>query len=131
MFQLLAQTRDFDLGREELGKVTDCVASLPFNIKILCRERVTDVATIKGLETIFYNLVAVSLALAGIVLFIMLLVGGFKYLTAGDNADQAQSARQTLTYGFLGFILIVAAFLILKLIEQFTGVPVTIFKVTN
>lgn len=90
-----------------------------------------DVVTIKGLETIFFNLVAVSLALAGIVLFIMLLVGGFKFLTAGDNADQAQSARQTLTYGLLGFILVVSAFLILKLIEQFTGVPVTIFKVTN
>mgnify|MGYP001588610669 CR=1 FL=1 len=89
------------------------------------------VATIKGLETIFFNLVAISLTLAGIVLFIMLVVGGFKYLTAGDNADSAQAARQTLTYGFFGFIIIISAFLILRLIEEFTGVPVTLFRVTN
>lgn len=87
------------------------------------------VATIKGFEAIFFNFVAVSLSLAGIVLFITIVIGGFKYLTAGDNQDNAAAARQTLTYGFLGFILVVAAFLILKLIEQFTGVKVTVFKV--
>lgn len=107
---LLAQTRSFDPARGEV---------------------VNDVATIRGFETIFFNLVAISLALAGIVLFIMLLVGGFKFMTAGDNADQAQAARQTLTYGLLGFILIIAAFLILRLIEEFTGVPVTLFKVIH
>lgn len=94
-------------------------------------EVVNDVATIKGVEAIFYNFVTVSLALAGIILFIMLVTGGFKYLTAGGNEDQVESARQTLTYAFFGFILAVAALLILRLIEQFTGVQVTIFRITH
>lgn len=94
-------------------------------------EVVGGVATIKGLEAIFFNVVVVILGLAGIALFIMLIIGGFKYLTAGASQEQAQGARQTLTYAFIGFIIIVAAFLILLLIEQFTGVKVTIFRVTN
>ncbi|MBI3290131.1 hypothetical protein HYZ78_01915 [Candidatus Microgenomates bacterium] len=106
--KVLAQTRDFTGDEVQDG-----------------------VATIKGFEAIFYNLVAIALALAGIVLFIMLIVGGFKFMTAGDNADQAKAAQQTLTYGLFGFVLIVSGFLILKLIEQFTGVPVTLFKVIH
>lgn len=90
-----------------------------------------DVATLKGLEAIFYNVIAVALAFTGIVLFIMLIMGGFKYMTAGADQQKNQAARQTLTYTFIGFIVIVAAFLILKLVEVFTRVPVTIFKVTN
>ena len=90
------------------------------------------VATIKGLEAIFFNVVVVILSLAGIVLFIMLIIGGFKYLTAGSSQEQTQSARQTLTYAFIGFIVIVAAFLILRLIGEFTGVQSILqFQVTQ
>ena len=90
-----------------------------------------NVATIKGFEAIFYNLVVIALAVAGISLFIMLVVGGFKYLTAGGNQDSAQAARQTLTYAFIGFVVLVAAYLILSLIFRFTGVPITTFSVTK
>lgn len=90
-----------------------------------------DVATIKGLEAIFSNVVVVILALAGIALFIMIISGGFRYLTAGGNPDNAQAAKQTLTYAFIGFVVLVAAYLILNLIEQFTGVRLSVFQITQ
>ena len=88
-----------------------------------------DVAQLQDLEGVFGNVVSVVLGLAGIVLFIMLLLGGFSYITSGGDPKKVESARNTLTYAIGGMIFIALAYLILKFIEVFTGVPVTEFKI--
>lgn len=92
---------------------------------------VSEVATIKGFECLFSNFISVILAFAGIVLFIMLVTGGFRYLVSGGDPKAVESAKGTLTQAIVGIVILVLAFLILKLIETITGVPVTQFKVTN
>jgi hypothetical protein len=59
----------------------------------------------------------------------MLIVGGFKYLTAGGEAPAVESARKTITYAIAGLVLVALSFLILRFIYAFTGVDVTQFKV--
>jgi hypothetical protein len=88
-----------------------------------------DVAQLQDLEGVFGNVVNVVLGLAGIVLFIMLILGGFGYITSGGDPKKIESARNTLTYAIGGMIFIALAYLILKFIEVFTGVPVTEFKI--
>ena len=88
-----------------------------------------DVATIADLGTIFGNVVKDLLGLAGIVLFIMLLMGGFKYITSGGDPKAVEQAQKTLTYAIGGLIIILLAFLILVLIRTVTGVDVTSFSV--
>lgn len=88
-----------------------------------------DVARLQDLEGVFSNVVSVVLGLAGIVLFIMLILGGFSYLTSGGDPKKVESARNTLTYAIGGVIFIALAYLILKFIETFTGAPVTEFKI--
>lgn len=87
------------------------------------------VATIKGLEGIFSNLVSSVLGLAGIALFIMLLIGGFKYLTSGGNPKSLESAKNTITYAIIGIVLVALTFLILEFIRISTGANVTNFVV--
>lgn len=87
-------------------------------------------ATIKDFEVVFGNLVTVIMALAGIALFILLISGGFRYLTAGGDPKAVEAAQKTLTYAIVGIVIVACAFLILRLIENFTGVQVTLFKVT-
>jgi hypothetical protein len=89
----------------------------------------TDVARLQDLEGVFGNVVNAVLGLAGIVLFIMLILGGFSYITSGGDPKKVESARNTLTYAIGGMIFIALAYLILKFIETFTGVPVTEFKI--
>jgi len=91
----------------------------------------TCIATIKGFEWIFYNVVSVILGLAGIALFIMLIIGGFKYLTSAGNPENAQSAQKTITYALMGLVLIALAYLILVFIESITGANVTTFTVNQ
>jgi len=88
-------------------------------------------AKLSELEGIFGNIVGVALELAGIVLFIMLIIGGVNYITSGGNPQQAEAAKKTITYAIFGIVLLAMSFLILKLIQQFTGVNVTEFKIVQ
>ena len=89
-----------------------------------------DVAKISDLEVIFKNIVGAALGFAGILLFILLLSGGFKYITSGGDPKATEGAQKTITYAVLGLILILVSYLILVLIEKITGISVTNFRIT-
>lgn len=91
----------------------------------------TGVPTIKGLETLFSNVVSVAIGFAGIVFLVMLLIGGFNLITSGSEAPKAEAAKKTITFAIFGFIFVALSFLILTLIKNFTGVDVTQFKITG
>lgn len=85
------------------------------------------VAKIQALECIILQVFQIAVRLAGIAVFIMLIIGGFRYLTSGGDPKGAESARKTITYAIFGLVLILAAWFILNFIETFTGVTVTEF----
>lgn len=111
----IAQVRDFEPGRGE-------VVGNPNNPQ-------DGVATLKGFEAIFSNFVTISLELAGIVIFVMFLIGGFKYLTAGGDQKAVEAAKGTLTHAIAGLIVLILAFIILLIVKQVTGVDVTTFTI--
>lgn len=88
-------------------------------------------AKLIDLESYFARIVGILLELGGIALLITIIIGGLQYITAGGNPQQAESAKKTLTYAIGGFVVLALSFLILKLIEQFTGVNVTEFRVSQ
>lgn len=88
-----------------------------------------DVPTFKCLEAVFIQILNIAVSLAVLALFIMLVIGGFKYLTSGGDQKATASAQQTLTYAVSGIALLAIAFLIFRLIEFFTGVKITVFTV--
>ncbi|HSX48979.1 MAG TPA: hypothetical protein VLE44_01855 [Candidatus Saccharimonadales bacterium] len=81
-----------------------------------------DALPLTGLQDIFKNIVSVAIGIAGIGLFVMLVIGGFSYLTAGGDTGKVEGAKKTLTYAIAGMVLIALSFLILRLISSFTGV---------
>jgi len=91
---------------------------------------IPDIPTLQDLEILFGNVVGVILGLAGIVLFIMLLSGGFKYITAGGDPKGVEGAKKTLTYAIGGIVVIALSYLILNLIGVITGATaISTFKV--
>lgn len=91
---------------------------------------VSDAATFQCLEPIFANIVGTVLSLAGVALFIMLLVGGFSFLFSGGDPKKLEQARGTLTNAIIGLVIIVAAYLILRIIGVFTGTEDTLMNFT-
>lgn len=88
-----------------------------------------DAHTLKQLEDIFSNILNIVVRFAGVAAFIMIIIGGFQYLTAGGDPKKAESAKNTITYAVLGLALLIIGWFILKFIQEFTGVEVTIFKI--
>ncbi len=86
-------------------------------------------ATIGDLQKLFSNAVSALLALSGIVLFIMLLTGGVKYITSGGDPKAVEGARKTITYAVGGLFVVLISYLILVLIKNITGANVTQFNV--
>lgn len=90
------------------------------------------IVTIQSFEVLFSNVISIAIGLAGIAFFIMFLVGGFSYLTAGGEEAKVAGAKKTLTYAIFGLFAIILSFLILKFIANFTGVTSILnFKVTQ
>ena len=85
--------------------------------------------TILGIVNILRNIISILAPVAGIAFFLMLLVGGFQFVNSGGDPKAAGQARTTLTYAVIGIILVVASWLIIKAIAQFTGVDVTQVKI--
>ena len=98
---------------------------------VLAQDLGADPAKLNDLEGVFGNIVSVILALAGVVLFLVLVSGGYKYITAGSNPQALEGAKKTITYAILGIVFIAMAFLIIRVIETITGVNLSEFTIVN
>ena len=89
------------------------------------------VAHLKGFEPIFRNILSVVTMVGVLVCFIMLIAGGFRFMTSGGDPKKNQAAAGTLTYAALGLLLFVLVWFILKFIKEFTGVDIGVFEIPN
>jgi len=91
----------------------------------------TGVVTIQSIQTLFTNVISVIVALAGVALFLMFVMSGFSFLFSGGDPKKLEQARGTLTNAIIGLVVIVAAYLILRLIGVFSGyTDITKFSVS-
>jgi len=86
-------------------------------------------APLTELETIFGNVLNVVTLLAGFAVLLMLIIGAFRYMAAQGDPKAIGSARSHITWAFIGLFFIVAAWLVLLFVAQFTGVNLTHFCV--
>jgi len=87
------------------------------------------IATIQGLECIFYNVLQVIVTIAGLVFLFMFISNGFKYLFSGSDQKKLAEISSSITMTAIGLIGIIISWLILLFIQKLTGVDVTIFKI--
>jgi hypothetical protein len=55
----------------------------------------------------------------GIIAVVVILWGGFQWLTAGGNEDKVGSAKKTIIAGVIGLIIVIAAFAIVTIVVGF------------
>ncbi len=90
---------------------------------------VDGIPTLKCFEIVFGNILVMASAFIVLTLFIMFVVGSFRYLTSFGSAEKVKKAQGTLKMALIGFILFISAFLILKIIDSlFLGGNGSIFK---
>ena len=63
----------------------------------------------KDPRTMVTQIINVALTLLGIVAVVIVLLGGFKWMTAGGNEDKVGEAKKILGAGVIGLVIILAA----------------------
>lgn len=87
---------------------------------------------LSDLGVLFANVLRAVVPGAGIALFVVLLLAGYNFVSAGSDPKKAQQAQAMATYAIYGIILIALSYLILRVIAFFTGVEgILNFQVCN
>lgn len=64
----------------------------------------------KDPRTIAASVINVVLGFLGIVAVVIILLGGFKWMTAAGNEDKVEEAKKLISAGIIGLVIILAAF---------------------
>ncbi|MDD5071279.1 MAG: hypothetical protein PHQ42_00920 [Patescibacteria group bacterium] len=69
-------------------------------------------------RVIIASVINVALGFLGIIAVIIILLGGFKWMTAGGNEDKVAEARKLISAGIIGLIIILAAWGIARFVIE-------------
>ena len=58
-------------------------------------------------------------ALIGVIAVLMIMVGGFKYMTAAGNPEKATSGSKTVIYASLGLVVVILAYALVSVVTNF------------
>ena len=66
----------------------------------------------QDIRVVIANIIRTAMSLLGIVAVLIVLFGGFKWMTAGGNDEQVGEAKRILIAGVIGLIIIILAYTI-------------------
>jgi hypothetical protein len=75
----------------------------------------------QGLFPFFWVVIKNIYILTGIILFVMIIVGGIGMIANAGNSEKQKQSSQTLTSAVLGYLIMFAAYWIVKIIEIVIG----------
>jgi hypothetical protein len=67
-----------------------------------------------SINNIVHTIVNILSALVGIVAVIMIIVGGFRYITSGGNDASVTAAKNTILYAIIGLVVVALAQIIVR-----------------
>ncbi len=67
-------------------------------------------------------LVSTAMLIAGIVFLGMIFYAAFIMLTSAGDPEKVAQGRNVITYGFIGLLIMLSAFLVVKVVEFFLGI---------
>ncbi len=79
------------------------------------------VATIKCLPAVFYNVISALIILGGAFAVYYIIYAGLKLIHSGGDPKEVEIGRKTLQYAFIGLIVVLGSFLLINLVAQVTG----------
>ncbi len=62
-----------------------------------------------------------AFVLAGIISFVLLILGGFNFIVSAGDAKKAESGRNGVTGAVIGLLVVIGSFWIIQIINKLTG----------
>ena len=79
---------------------------------------------VQNIPSFLSSLLPYLLVLAGLILFVMLLIGGFQYLTSAGNPKGAEEGKQRISMALAGFVVVFASYWIAQILQVILGVNI-------
>lgn len=73
---------------------------------------------------IISEILTYAFPIAGVILFVMLIMAGFKMLTGASNSSSTEEGKKMISTAVIGFIILFAAYWIAQLIEIIFGIRI-------
>lgn len=80
------------------------------------QEAVNPIAKFDSITKIVNLLLPIMMIVGGFITLSMLLLGAYRYLTSDGNPEKISKAQSVMLYAVIGLVLIVASFIITKII---------------
>ncbi|MCX6726116.1 MAG: hypothetical protein NT052_02265 [Candidatus Shapirobacteria bacterium] len=86
----------------------------------------TGIGQIGTVGNIISTLLQNIYVLAGIILFVLLIVGGLSFIMGAgeENPEKAKKGKQAITAALTGFVIIFCSYWIIRIIEIITGMNI-------
>ncbi len=85
---------------------------------------VPDIPLLDGnIINILVSLLLFAIGISGIIAFIYIIVGGYKYITSSGSPESTESAKKTLMYSIIGLIIVIASFAIVRFVVLVPTTP--------
>jgi len=85
---------------------------------------------INDIVVVIRTIIQFILVVAFVAAFVMLLIGGIRWITAGGDEKGVASARNMITAALIGLVIVLVAYAIIKLVETFFNVNIITGGVT-
>lgn len=68
------------------------------------------------LEALITRIVNIFSVIVGVIAVIMIIIGGFRYITSGGDSSNVTSAKNTIMYAIIGLIIVALAQIIVRFV---------------
>jgi len=79
-------------------------------------EPCTEGSTGNGLGDLVKKIINILSVVVGVVAVIMIIIGGFRYITSGGKQDSVTGAKNTILYAVIGLIIVALAQIIVRFV---------------
>lgn len=69
-----------------------------------------------SIDKLITNVVNIFSVIVGVIAVIMIIVGGFRYVTSGGDSSNVTSAKNTIMYAIIGLIIVALAQIIVRFV---------------
>ena len=86
----------------------------PFSSSGMCAAGTGDLPDVSGIFCVLVKIITILLTSAGGVAFLLLVIGGLRYMISGGDEKAITAAKSGITYSVLGLIIIFGAVLLIN-----------------
>ena len=67
---------------------------------------------------VIFDVIDIALAVVALISVLFLIIGGYRYVTAGGNEESQESAKKTMTNAIVGLAIVILSFVIVNVIAN-------------